>query len=214
MRLKCGLHLRNSSQKNSRHLLVLTLNTSHDVDSSFFMPLTRLRRLNLVSVDIMSIDCVADMHDLQVLSLQNTRISDLSTLKRISSLLKLDVSWSPVRDLLPVAHHRKMRYLDFSNCPVIDLSFLYKLTALEHLRCNQIQNGADFSPVASLINLQILILSFNRLGPLHFLTGLRSLSHLSQPHQLTLSHSGNSQAFNTYGWTEIASSSMLTPSGP
>ncbi len=72
-------------------------------------------------------------HQVEVVHLRNTQVSDLTPLANLQSLKCLDLTDTQVSDLTPLANMKRLGRLHVSKTPVSDLTPLANLTSLESL---------------------------------------------------------------------------------
>ena len=118
--------------------------------------------------------------NLEVLTISsdNGKVTDLSPLKDLTHLTKLQLDRNQIADLSPLENLTSLRYLHFSSNQITDLSPLRDLTYLTELFLSN-NKVADLSPLENLANLHWLYLGSNKvadLSPLRDLTSLRWLS--------------------------------------
>ena len=136
-----------------------TLNISGNREITELKPLERLYRL-------------------QQLSIEDTRITSLMPVSRLSTLTVLKCARSPVQDLGPLRFHTGLRELNIENTPVANLEPLANLLEIEQLICagTQIKDLRPISNMRKLRNLDISNTEVRTLKPLEGLPGLESLS--------------------------------------
>jgi internalin A len=101
-------------------------------------------------------------------------VGDLTPLAQLTNLQTVTIKGGKIRDLKPLAGLSNLEYLDVSNNQIADLGPLAKLTKLKTLQVsnNQIQ---DLSPLASLTAMETLHLDGNQIVDLKPLAGLKEL---------------------------------------
>ncbi|MCL2015230.1 MAG: leucine-rich repeat domain-containing protein [Defluviitaleaceae bacterium] len=121
------------------------------------------------------------MTNLQTLSLVVSRVSDLTPLADLVNLQHLSLSggsFGNIGDLTPIAGLTNLQTLYLTSLQISDLTPLAGLTNLQILRLdlNQI---SDLTPLAGLTNLQLLHLHSNQISDLTPLAGLTNLQGLN-----------------------------------
>jgi internalin A len=181
-------------------------------------PLPRLRFPRLVAVSlnetsVSDLTSLSGLSSLQSLLCRNTSVSDLSPLSGLTSLQTLVCRSTSVRDLSPLSALTSLQSLDCSFTLVSDLSPLSGLTSLQWLNCNYTL-VSDLSPLSGLTSLQTLQgwrTSVSDLSPLSGLTSLQSLvcNHTSVSDLSPLS--GQRQLLRLYcGDTSVSDLSPLS----
>lgn len=151
------------------------------VDITPIARLVYLERLDLSSAtELINIQPVADLHELTVLNLKNTKVFDLTPLKGLNelttlrlqytlvtdlgplalveNLITLSLSFTKVRNLWPLAHHPSLQVLHLNGC--IEL---FSIEALGHTDIQILDLSStmimDLSPLARLKTLNYFSLS-------------------------------------------------------
>lgn len=120
---------------------------------------------------------VAGIEGLTALYLNDTKVSDLSPLRDLTTLRTLRLNQTAVKDLSPLRDLTALQDLWLDETAVSDLSPLSGLTALKELRLTQTDVN-DISPLYNLTSLQTLLLiqtAVSDLSPLRDLTALQTL---------------------------------------
>ena len=136
-----------------------------------------IRWLDLSRTRIDDIAPLADLIELQSLSLWGTTVSDLTPLANLTALQRLDLDGTLVSDLTPLSNLIGLQWLHLDGTPVSDLSPLSNLIGLQWLHLSG-TTVSDLTPLSNLIGLQWLHLDgtpVSDLSPLSNLIGLRSL---------------------------------------
>jgi internalin A len=140
-------------------------------------PLTdaRLAQLTIVSSSA-AINDIAGLEKCKKLAFLfiSGPVGDLTPLAQLTNLQTITIKGGKIRDLTPLAGLSKLEYLDLSDNQIADLTPLAKLTQLKTLRVsnNQIQ---DLTPLASLTALEAVHLDGNQIADLKPLAGLKAL---------------------------------------
>jgi formylglycine-generating enzyme required for sulfatase activity len=115
------------------------------------------------------------------LDLSSTPISDLMPLATLTSLRRLDLSNTNVTDVTPLADLDGLRQLSLSDTPMTDLESVGRLTGLERLDVSAARIS-DLGPLAALTALRRLDVSANR-----GVSDARPLGRLDRLEELNLS---------------------------
>ena len=137
-----------------------------------------IRRIDLSKMRTDDIAPLADLIELQWLSLRSTTVSDLTPLANLTALQFLDLDGTLVSDLSPLADLIELQWLILWRTTVSDLTPLANLTGLQHIGLDGTL-VSDLSPLSNLTALESLELggkSVSDITPLSNLTGLQSLS--------------------------------------
>lgn len=171
---------------------------------SWIVPLTRLRRLDLVSTLVVELDHLSGLRDLTELRLNGSgRVRDLSPLSTLTNLQSLDLSetraWNleqitaltglrsiglketRVRSLAPLSKLTALESIDCSMTAVSDLTPLGALSRLRRLNCFE-TDVRDIAAVAALGNLEWLNVSQTPVGALSPLMACKRLRQLEVRH--------------------------------
>ncbi len=169
-------------------------------DLSPLASLTKLRHIRLHDTEVSDLSPLEFLRDLEELNVAQTRISNLAPLAGLKNLQKLDTIHSGISDLSPLAGLTNLTRLLLYDCKATDLSPLKGLTKLRWLGFPHTNNITDFSalsgltelrhldlfhteisdlfPLAKLINLETLILDWNRIVDVSPLASLHNLKTL------------------------------------
>jgi hypothetical protein len=110
----------------------------------------------------------------------NLRIGDLSAGLPLPDLinLKLDISYTQVRDISVLTSLKNLKGLDISHTKISNISGLAALTELTELDLSHIR-ASNISPISGLKNLMELNLSYTEVLDISALAGLKNLTKLS-----------------------------------
>lgn len=104
------------------------------LDISGLAELTQLQQLSLSGQNINDIRALSALSKLKELSIQSNRISDISGLCGLANLEKLSIQMNDmVSDVSKLGELKRLRFLDLSTTCVSDFSFLAALQYLEEL---------------------------------------------------------------------------------
>lgn len=120
---------------------------------------------------------IEDVISTTELSLEDTGISDLSPLQRLSRLQTLHLCGTPVTDLGPLGELGALKWLDLKGTRVTGLRPLQGLSNLQYLDLSDTA-VTDLSPLRDCEHLETLILSHTQVTNLTALRGLNSLMWL------------------------------------
>ncbi|MBC1937900.1 leucine-rich repeat protein [Listeria grandensis] len=104
---------------------------------------------------ITNLDALANLADLEEISLEGEMIEDITGLDKLSKLKHLNLVGNLITDLTPLTQMPKLTYLDLTHNLIKDASPLAGMTQLEYLDLSQNQ-VAQLEPFVSLTNLQEL----------------------------------------------------------
>lgn len=105
-------------------------------------------------------------------------LSSLEFVKKLNSIVGLDVGYNQVSDITPLAEADGLVRLDLSDMPISDISTLAGMTNLTGLRLTGL-DASDLSPLSNLTNLTHLSLSGREIIDISPLSGLTSLTTLA-----------------------------------
>ena len=189
-----------SGLEHAVNLTSLRLNRNRIADISPLKDLIRLRELDLSEcLNIKSLNPLANLANLSVLSLWDCRLEDISGLANLTGLTKLNLSLNRIEDIAPLrgmvrlevlnlysnsildadplAGMTELTDLNLSKNVVEDLAALANLTSLTKLylhRCGIV----DISALANLGNLTVLAANSNRIEEIGGLANLQNLTEL------------------------------------
>ncbi len=141
------------------------ISASDTEDLSELRGLTGLRTLSVSQTPFttrsgLNIDAVASLVDLEILSLNMSRVSGLEPLRGLTKLTSLNVGGSLVRDLSPVKELKALKSVDVRDSGITGVSVLSGDDALEDL-------SVDAKQLSSLVSLSQL----PRFSKLYIITG-------------------------------------------
>ena len=143
-------------------------------------PIHELSELKILDVNNTGI---SDLQFLDGLSLEEcyigeNDISDITVLKQMPSLMRLDLQDTQITDLMPLSASSELVWLDLENCSLSDIRVLTDKKKLRYLDLSGNQL-TDLSPLSDLTELSWLDLNSNRLsGNLDALKGLSDMIYL------------------------------------
>jgi len=106
------------------------------------------------------------------------RISDVSSLKKLSGLHTLDLSFNEISDISFLQNLTGLRYLELSFNEISDISFLQNLSNIQSIFLNENQLS-DVSFLQNLKELRMLYLGSNKISDISFLEKLNRLQNLN-----------------------------------
>lgn len=139
--------------------------------------LAKMKHVTHISLNgtrVRDISVLAQMPQLKGVKLGNTKIVDLSPLAGLAQLEILEIQGTRVDDLTPLARLSMLKDLDASNTRVADVQPLAGLTRLERLDFGN-NYVTSLAPLAGLTNLHSLSIQRTDVSDLSPLTGLPSL---------------------------------------
>ena len=120
---------------------------------------------------------IQKMDRIRTLTLINCRISDLSPIKTVATILYLDCSKNPLKDLLPLTGLNNLKRLVLENTGVSDLEPLATMASIEYLNLagTQVKELDDIEKYVILKQLDISSTAISSLKPVESNTSLRLL---------------------------------------
>ncbi len=149
-----------------------------------------LKELNLLgNRDLYDLSFVKKLKNLQKLDVSGTKVVDLAPLQELTDLQYLDISNTLVSDLSPITNLHNLKHLNtyrslFEKGNVKDLSPLKNLVHLQTLNVSWTK-VVDISPLKALLNLQVLNISYTDVKDLSPLKNLKGLQELNASHSKT-----------------------------
>lgn len=127
---------------------------------------------------IQNIEPLAQLVDLKLLDISNTRVEDLTPIRNLTALVELNLSNTKIKDLTPLKYAVGLQRLDISNTAVDDISALEKMKELNNL---EMQNTivSNFGPLRNLSALLYLNLKGTQLSALTPVDSLYQLMELN-----------------------------------
>ena len=160
-----------------------------------------VKRLNLSnwSRPLTNDSILSEFTGLEILTLSDTQISDISFVEKMPHLQVLHLDHSAVRDLSSLSHNHQLQELWLDYSPVVDLAPLAALTKLSILTLRETKIY-DVNPLASLVRLSVLDISN---------TSVFDLSPLSKNHNLSAISVRNTQVSEIDSLASHASLQLL-----
>ena len=150
-----------------------------DTDVSAISRLPQLKSLEIDGVSISDISPLSELlTQLDYLGLQNTSVSDISSLEGLTELRGLTIGHSPISDISSLAGLTQLRELRLDHTSVSDVSPLVGLTELRGLTIGH-SPISDISSLAGLTRLRELGLWYTSVSDVSPLVGLTELSWLN-----------------------------------
>ena len=131
--------------------------------------------LFLDDASITSVEGLAALTNLALVTLFRNPLSDLGPLSKITSLRSLDLGFDPIGDISPLAKLGNLQELYLESASATNLAPLLALQRLETLDVNN-NRLADISILAGLTNLHWVNLGYNHLTNIDTLTNLTQLA--------------------------------------
>ncbi len=136
-----------------------------------------------ISLNYTGIDTLSDVANLTGLTsfilTNNNQISDLTPLAQLTNLETLTLRYGEMEDLSPLASLTQLTELDLTGGRFSDISPLARLTNLQSLSLSTNNALSDITPLSSLTNLTTLSLSATAVTDLTPLASLAALESLS-----------------------------------
>lgn len=132
-------------------------------DATPLARLTSLRRLDLSSTQVESVDALAGLKQLTYLSLRSTQVQDLKPLAGLKKLQWLDAGFTPVANVTPLAKLSRLESLSLDSTKVTDVTPLASLLKLQtlNLRATQL---TEISALAYIPELKTLELNLSKVS--------------------------------------------------
>jgi len=126
---------------------------------------------------ISSLKPLENLVDLEVLKFSDTDVTDLSAIKDLKSLIKLNCARNPIRSLSPLSGLNKLQSLDCSNTQIDDLEPIQSLTNLEILKVSgtKIKNLNSLEKLHKLKHLEFSSTAVRWLKPIMGLNNLKTI---------------------------------------
>jgi Leucine-rich repeat (LRR) protein len=167
--------------EDDKHSIGRAIGRGWDIfDQNTFLPsvLNYLKILDLGGTQISDVSSLRNLTQLIRLDLDNTSVTDISPLSGLAQLKTLYLSGTQVTDLSVLNQLAQLTYLYLSETQVTNLSVLSDLTQLTYLYLSETQ-VTDLSVLSGLTQLTVLDLSGTQVTDLSVLSGLTQLTHLN-----------------------------------
>ncbi|MBU3130433.1 leucine-rich repeat domain-containing protein [Clostridium tagluense] len=113
--------------------------------------LSKLKELNLASSNV-QLNGLRYLTSLENLNLYfNFSLSDINELSNLKNLHVLNISYTNVNNIKPLANLTKLTDLDIGNSKITDISVLYKLTGLKKLTAWNIIKDKDYAALKKVL---------------------------------------------------------------
>jgi|GEM_PF-4907287 len=141
---------------------------------------SRVKALNLSnwSNPLSNDSILSEFTDLEILTLSDSQISDISFVQKMPNLQVLHLDHSAVRDISPLSVNHQLQELWLDYSPVVELAPLASLSQLSILTLRETKIY-DLQPLASLARLSVLDVSNTSVFDLSPLSKTQNLSALS-----------------------------------
>ena len=169
------------TQQDMLGLLILAVRDVPIKDLSGLEYAINLRLIRLNNTEITDINLLAKLTNLDWVDVsRNKNITDISPLEKLTKLEKLHLFDIPNIDISPLEKLTNLQQLSLTKCEIADISPLEKLTNLRYLNLRQ-NNIIDISPLEKLTNLQRLEISSYEFSDLNALESVfEKLTNLVQ----------------------------------
>lgn len=127
---------------------------------------------------IQSIEPLAELVNLRLLSLAGTQVSDLTPIRNLTALVELDLTGTKIFDLSPLRYSNKLSRLNINGTEIRSVAVLEKMDALRNLEM-QFTHVIDFDPLSNLSALQYLDLKGTQIESLSPLSTLDQMMELN-----------------------------------
>lgn len=127
--------------------------------------------------ELSDISGIADMKNLELLSIEESQVQDLSVLENLTSLRDLNLSEIKATDFSSVKNCRELRDLDISENQVDDFSFLAELKNLTHLYLQK-TNFNDLNLLSGMTQMKYLNISQTSISDIAPLSSLKKIEQL------------------------------------
>jgi hypothetical protein len=138
------------------------------------------KKITLLALDakaMSDLTPIKELINLQKLDLSGTKVSDLTPIKELTDLQRLDLSRTSVSDLTPLKELKGLQSLFLVGTKVSDLTPLKEITGLQSLVLMDTA-VSDLTPIKELTGLQLLDLSDTKVSDLTPLKELKNLQVL------------------------------------
>lgn len=142
--------------KSLKNLVKLNVQTNNISDYSILESLNKLKELS-ISDNTIQEDKFPTLFDLEVLSLRDCHLSNLSFIQKFKSLKKLNLSFNIIKELSFLKDFKNLTELNLSYNKISDISFLKGMNYLKelNLRNNQIKDITTLNDFKELTNLNL-----------------------------------------------------------
>jgi len=113
------------------------------------------------------------------LYLNNTEVSDISSIEGLKNLKELNLNHTKVNDINPIKDLVNLEYLGLTHTKVNDISPVKGLVNLEELYLDGNTQVSDISPVKDLKNLKVLYLNNTSVSDISPISSLKNLNKLN-----------------------------------
>jgi len=129
------------------------------------------------NVDIKGLDVLAQLSDIESLSLYYMGIKNINFVKKMTKLEDADLSGNHITDFSPLCNHPTLELLDLSYCGITNISFLSQMPTLQMLNLEG-NNISDFTPLQDHPAIAELDLADCGLTNISFITRIPTLTNL------------------------------------
>jgi len=160
-------------------LKVLEIDSNKKItDLTPLQDLLIIERLNVAGTSISDLTPIVNIPTLSNLTISATNVSDLSPLIELKDLLQV-LSFSSLPQLTtlePLQHMTKLRTINMSSLPDLDLTPLSQVTSMRSITATR-ANFSDLSPLGALVDITFLNFEY---GKMTSLDGLETLSKVTK----------------------------------
>jgi len=121
---------------------------------------------------------IANQTSLQYLYLRNTSITDISFIKNLKNLTKIDFSSNKISDISFIKELKNLNTIELHDNKISDISAIKKLTNLKKIGFSKNQIN-DFSAVKDLVKLEKIRFDENQITDISIIKNLTSLTEIS-----------------------------------
>lgn len=147
-------------------------------------PLSRLNNLELLALNntrVSNIDSLSGLTMLRNLDLSSTKITNISSLSGLINLISLDLSETEIVNINPLSRLVNLINLHLSDTKITNVNALSRLINLKSLSLNN-TFISDIRPLSNLINLNLLFLNSTNITNIEPLSNLINLELLHLYH--------------------------------
>ncbi len=155
------------------------LNLTDSIDLGNIKDITVIEELDLGNNQyIQNIEPLAQLHELKLLNLSGTNISDLTPIRNLTELIELDLSGTQVFDLTPLKYASKLQRLNINDTEIRAIAALEGMHELKNLemRATHVFDFSFISHLPSLLNLNVAKTQLTDLVPVQSLAQLMELN--------------------------------------
>jgi len=133
--------------------------------------------VELASAELSDIRPLANLPDIEWLTLQDNKVSDVTPLGTLTHLTNLGLNENRIRDVSSLANLTRMMRLDISGNCIDDIGALSEMRHLWELQADR-NRISDIEPLGNLKQLEVITLSENRIRDIRVFSTLTKLETL------------------------------------